>query len=154
MNKLIISNYKAKYSRFFYELNKTWITEFWDLEESDIADLLKPEKNIISRGGEVFFAIINDVPIGTVAMIPNTNMNFELAKMTIKKEFRGRGLSKLLLEKCISFAQEKKAKSIFLISNRSLIIARKLYDKYGFKEVKLNSQKYERGDVKMVLSII
>ena len=51
------------------------------------------------------------------------------------------------------FAKEKKAREIFLISNRSLLIARKLYDKYGFKEVPLNSQKYERGDVKMCLKL-
>ena len=34
-----------------------------------------------------------------------------------------------------------------------LTIARNLYDKYGFKEVDLDSQKYDRGNVKMILKI-
>ena len=45
------------------------------------------------------------------------------------------------------------AKEIFLISNDSLTIARNLYDKYGFKEVDLDSQKYDRGNVKMRLTL-
>ena len=38
-------------------------------------------------------------------------------------------------------------------TNDSLKIARNLYDKYGFIEVVLDSPKYERGNVKMVLKI-
>ena len=86
-------------------------------------------------------------------MIPHQSGFYELAKMTIEKNYRGLGIANLLLDKCIFFAKEKKAREIFLISNRSLLIARKLYDKYGFKEVPLNSQKYERGDVKMCLKL-
>ena len=33
------------------------------------------------------------------------------------------------------------------------IIVGNLYDKYGFKEAVLDSQKYERGNVKMILEI-
>ena len=53
----------------------------------------------------------------------------------------------------IDFAKQKNAKEIFLISNDSLTIARNLYDKYGFKEVDLDSQKYDRGNVKMRLTL-
>ena len=153
MENLIISNYKKSYAYAFYKLNKTWITEFWELEKSDLKDLLNPEKHIIGLGGEIFFAVINKEPIGTVAMIPHKDGAYELAKMTVKKGFRGKGVSKLLLNKCLDFAKEKKATEIFLISNRSLLIARKLYDKYGFKELPLNSAKYDRGNVKMGLTI-
>ena len=153
MCPIIITGYKKEYSTAFYELNKDWISEFWVLEKSDLQNLLNPENSIIDLGGEVFFAIIDKKPIGTVAMIPSTKGTYELAKMTIQKKYRGRGFSKILLEKCIDFAKSKSAKEIFLISNRSLKIARKLYDNYGFTEVRLNSQKYERGNVKMVLKI-
>ena len=79
---------------------------------------------------------------------------YELAKMTVHKNYRGHGISKELLENCIYFAINKNANEIFLISNRLLLIARALYDKYGFKEVPLTSTKYARGDVKMRLSLI
>jgi ribosomal protein S18 acetylase RimI-like enzyme len=32
-------------------------------------------------------------------------------------------------------------------------VARNLYEKYGFKEVVLDSKKYKRGNVKMILQI-
>jgi len=57
------------------------------------------------------------------------------------------------MDECLKFAKENKAKEIFLISNDSLRIARNLYDKYGFKEAKLDSQKYLRGNIKMSLKI-
>ena len=59
----------------------------------------------------------------------------------------------MLMEQCIDFANQKNAKEIFLISNDSLKIARNLYDKYGFSEVVLDSPKYDRGNVKMILKI-
>ena len=155
MENLIISKYKPQYSQAFYKLNKEWITEFWELEKSDLHNLLNPEKSIINLGGEIFFAILNNEIIGTSAMIPDKKgYSYELAKMTVHKKYRGQGVSKKLLEGCINFAISKHATEIFLISNRLLLIARKLYDKYGFQEVDLNSKKYTRGDVKMTLSLI
>jgi len=154
MKNIVISNYKKKYSQAFYELNKDWITEYWDLEKSDLYNLLNPEDSIVNLGGEIFFAIMNDAAIGTSAMIPYKKGVYELAKMTVHKNYRGNGISKKLLEACVDFAKQKNAKEIFLISNSSLLVARELYNKYGFCEVSLNSKKYERGDVKMVLSLV
>ena len=57
------------------------------------------------------------------------------------------------MDECIKFAKQNSSREIFLISNDSLTIARNLYDKYGFKEVELDSQKYDRGNVKMNLKI-
>lgn len=155
MNNIIISKYKPKYSNSFYQLNKEWINDFWHLEDSDLHNLLNPEQSIIDLGGEIFFAILNNKVIGTSAMIPSEISGvYELAKMTVHKNYRGHGISKELLENCIYFAINKNATEIFLISNRLLLIARALYDKYGFKEVPLTSTKYARGDVKMRLSLI
>ena len=86
-------------------------------------------------------------------MIPFSNSKVELAKMTVHKKFRGKGLSKILLKKCIDYAKASKAKEIFLISNRRLLSARKLYEKFGFIEVDLDSNKYKRGNYKMVLRL-
>tara|TARA_B100000963_G_scaffold40396_1_gene30027 strand:+ start:702 stop:1169 length:468 start_codon:yes stop_codon:yes gene_type:complete len=147
-----IKNFSEKFSKDFFQLNKLWIEESWKLEESDKTDLLNPQ-NIVKKGGQVFFAILKGRAIGTVAMINSSKNQFELAKMTVKSRYRGNGIANLLMNKCIKFAKNKNANEIFLISNDSLIIARNLYDKYGFKEVELDSQKYLRGNVKMTLEI-
>ena len=153
LKNIEISNYNFKYNQSFYDLNKSWIEEFWILEDSDLKDLLKPRESIIDLGGEIFFALANSIVVGTAAMIPFPNSKIELAKMTVHKEFRGKGLSKILLKKCIDYAKACKAKEIFLISNSRLLSARKLYDKFGFIEVDLDSNKYKRGDYKMVLRL-
>jgi ribosomal protein S18 acetylase RimI-like enzyme len=148
-----IVGFNKKYSEQFFILNKAWIEESWHLEDSDKKDLLNPEK-IVKNGGEIFFAISLNEVIGTVAMIKSSDWVYELAKMTVKNNFRGKGVANLLMDKCIEFAIEQKAIEIFLISNDSLIVARNLYDKYGFKEVILDFQKYNRDNVKMMLSLV
>ena len=153
LKNIEISNYNSKYNQSFYDLNKSWIEEFWMLEDSDLKDLLKPRESIIDLGGEIFFALANSIVVGTAAMMPFPNSKIELAKMTVHEEFRGKGLSKILLKKCIDYAKACKAKEIFLISNSRLLSARKLYDKFGFIEVDLDSNKYKRGDYKMVLRL-
>ena len=144
--------FNKKYSEQFFILNKVWIEESWRLEDSDKKDLLNPDK-IVENGGQVFFALEDQKAIGTVAMIKSSDDRFELAKMTVQEDCRGNGVANMLMDECLKFAKENKAKEIFLISNDSLRIARNLYDKYGFKEVDLDSKKYDRGNVKMRLTL-
>ena len=148
-----IVEHKSKYNHDFYILNKSWIEMHWELEEADNQTLLKPEKSIIQMGGQIFFLIHETKVIGTAAMIPNKENTFELAKMTVKKNYRGLGLSKKLMDKCIEFGKELGCTEIFLISNRKLKTARELYNKYNFKEVPIDSKKYLRGDVKLILTL-
>ena len=152
ISKICIQKYETKFDNDFFVLNKAWIEQNWILEESDKKDLLNPDK-IIHNGGQVFFALENQKVIGTVAMINSSDDRFELAKMTVQEDFRGKGIANMLMDECLKFAKENKANEIFLISNDSLTIARNLYDKYGFKEVDLDSQKYDRGNVKMRLTL-
>jgi ribosomal protein S18 acetylase RimI-like enzyme len=152
IENVIVTDFQGQYSNKFYKLNKAWIEESWVLEDSDKKDLLNPDK-IVENGGQVFFALEDKIAIGTVAMIKSSNDRFELAKMTVQEDFRGKGIANILMDECLKFAKQNNAREIFLISNDSLIIARNLYDKYGFKEVVLDSQKYERGNVKMILQI-
>ena len=151
-SNIYIQEYEKKFDKDFYILNKAWIEESWILEESDKKDLLNPKK-IIDNGGQVFFAVEDQNAIGTVAMIKNSDYKFELAKMTVKENYRGKGIANMLMDQCLDFAKQKNTKEIFLISNDSLTTARNLYDKYGFKEVDLDSSKYDRGNVIMLLKI-
>ncbi len=153
MNDLKICSYNAKYNQAFYELNKVWIEEFWVLEKLDLKDLLHPKKTIIDKGGEIFFAVKQNIVIGTAAMIPFTKNKIELAKMTVHKNFRGKGVSKILMNSCISYAKNNNKREVFLISNSKLETAKKLYINFGFVEVPLDSKKYLRGDYKMNLTL-
>ena len=153
MSNVTIVSFDEEYSSIFYELNKLWIEESWLLEESDKFDLLNPKESIIDKGGEIFFALIDGNVIGTVAMIRSADRIYELAKMTIEINYRGNGVANKLMDQCLDYAINNNAQQIYLITNDTLVIARNLYDKYGFKEVKLDSDKYLRGNVKMVLNL-
>ena len=153
MSNVTIVSFDEEYSSIFYELNKLWIEESWLLEESDKFDLLNPKESIIDKGGEIFFALIDDNVVGTVAMIRSADRIYELAKMTVEINYRGNGVANKLMDQCLNYAINNNAQQIYLITNDTLLIARNLYDKYGFKEVKLDSDKYLRGNVKMVLNL-
>ena len=153
MSNVTIVSFDEEYSSIFYELNKLWIEESWLLEESDKFDLLNPKESIIDKCGEIFFALIDGNVVWTVAMIHSADRIYELAKMTVDINYRGNGVANKLMDQCLNYAMNNNAQQIYLITNDKLLIARNLYDKYGFKEVKLDSDKYLRGNVKMVLNL-
>jgi N-acetylglutamate synthase-like GNAT family acetyltransferase len=76
---------------------------------------------------------------------------FELAKMCVTKNWQGKGISKILIEKCLKKAKEIGAKKLILFSNHQLQTALKLYEKYGFKNVEVKDAPFETADVKMEL---
>ena len=133
MKDLNIVSYKKKYKADFEKLNREWIEEFFQMEDEDFYTLQDPESYVIEKNGEIFFALYDQKVIGTAAMIPFSDGVFELAKMAVMKSFQGRGVGKLLLKRCILFAQERQADEIFLLTNNVLKPALNLYLSCGFK---------------------
>ena len=154
MKNLNIVSFKKKYTADFEKLNREWIEEFFQMEDEDFYTLQNPESYVIEKNGEVFFAVHDQTVIGTAAMIPFSESIFELAKMSVTKSFQGRGVGKLLLKRCIQFAQEKKADEIFLLTNNILQPALNLYLSCGFQiSDKYDDERYKRGNTKMTLML-
>ena len=152
MNNLRITSFNKKYKADFEKLNREWIEEFFQMEDEDFHTLKNPESYVIQKNGEIFFAINDQIVIGTAAMIPFSEDVFELAKMSVKKGFQGKGVGKLLLKRCIQFAQERNANEIFLLTNDILKPALNLYLSCGFViKNKYDDERYERGNTKMHL---
>ena len=152
MKNLRIIPFEKKYKADFEKLNRKWIEEFFQMEDEDFHTLQNPESYVIEKSGEIFFALCDQRVIGTAAMIPFSGDIFELAKMSVKKRFQGKGVGKLLLKRCIQFAQERNAKEIFLLTNDILKPALNLYLSCGFViKNNYNDERYERGNTKMHL---
>ena len=152
MNNLRIISFNKKYKADFEKLNREWIEEFFQMEDEDFHTLQNPESYVIQKNGEIFFAISDQIVIGTAAMIPFSEDVFELAKMSVKKGFQGKGVGKLLLKRCIQFAQARNANEIFLLTNDILKPALNLYLSCGFViKNKYDDERYERGNTKMHL---
>ena len=124
------------------------------MEDEDFNTLQHPESYILAKSGEIFFAVLDQEVIGTAAMIPTSDKVFELAKMAVRKDVQGRGVGKLLLKKCISFAKERNALEIFLLTNDVLKPALNLYLSSGFVlNNDYDDERYERGNTKMHLTL-
>ena len=86
-------------------------------------------------------------------MISFSDGVYELSKMSVKKNFQGKGIGRLLLNRCINFAKEKNANEIFLLTNDILKPALNLYLSCGFVKDRYDDQRYERGNTKMTLML-
>lgn len=145
--------YEEKYVADFKRLNWEWLEKYGLLEQHDIDVLEDPKGMILDNDGDIFFAQNEEEIIGTAALMREEEGVFELVKMAVVPAWRGKGISKLLMEKCLDTARQKKVKKITLFSNSQLKTALKLYEKYGFRHVKVENSPYETADVRMELEL-
>ena len=156
INTIEIVNYNKAYSSFFYDLNIEWLQTYFYVETYDKEVLSNPDKHIINKGGHIFFAKEQDTILGTVALMPveNENQIFELTKMAVLPNQRGRKIGQQLMQYCIDFAKQHNYSKLILYSNTLLENAIYIYRKYGFIEIELESDTpYNRSDIKMELKI-
>jgi len=146
----------------FRTLNEEWITRFFALEPKDIEILHNPDNNILRKGGRIFLAYADAIPVGCVALIPKHNEAgertgvYELSKMAVSPHLRGLGIGRKLLEHTIAEARLLGARSLFLGSSTKLPSAVHLYESVGFRHVppeQLPPNPYARADVFMDLQL-
>lgn len=147
-NNLQIIEYQSLYKDDFKRINVEWIETYFKIEPHDLEQLEAPE-DIINGGGQIFLAKLGEEIVGTSALIHDGDGVYELAKMGVTPKAQGLGLGKKLCVKTIEEAKVRKAKSLYLVSNRSLTPAITMYSSIGFVEVPLKSNLYERGNIKM-----
>ncbi len=88
------------------------------------------------KGSLYFVAVFEGEIIGGVGIYPTVNLpaaTCELVKLYLSPKGRGKGIGKLLLEKCITAAAALGYKKIYLESMPELTIAIPMYEKFGFK---------------------
>jgi putative acetyltransferase len=86
-------------------------------------------------GSTYYVAEQNDQLIGGAGIFPSAGLPdhvCELVKMYLKKEARGLGLGKTLVEKCLDFARSTGFERIYLESFPELGTAVSMYEKFGF----------------------
>ncbi len=144
--------YDTKYKVAFRKLNEEWILNYFKMEEPDYEVLDHPQEYILDRGGSIFVALFQKRPVGVCALIRRDDLQgFELAKMAVAPEMRGKNIGWLLSEAVIDQAISLSAQRIYLESNTILRPAIRLYEKLGFKKVLGPATHYERCDIQMEL---
>jgi GNAT superfamily N-acetyltransferase len=149
-----IRDYVPADAAAFRELNVDWIRKHFAMEAPDYELLDRPDEAIIQPGGRIFMAFEGDRAVGCCALVPVAPGVFELAKMTVAEEFRGRGVGRRILDHAVDQARRAGASRLVLETNHKLEDAIHLYQSAGFRHVEAGaSSSYGRADVHMALNL-
>jgi DNA-binding MarR family transcriptional regulator/predicted GNAT family N-acyltransferase len=155
MKEVEIVPYNKRYKKQFSRLNYEWLQKYFEVEEEDQRLLEYPEREIINKGGEVFFGLISGEVVGTVAVAKINKTTYELTKMAVTEKARGKKVGKKLALTTIGFAVERKAKILKLSTSYKLIAALNLYKTLGFVEIPNEyDNRYKRELIHMELDLV
>jgi GNAT superfamily N-acetyltransferase len=140
----------------FRELNEAWIAKYFTIEPAELPYLEDPVRNIVEAGGYIFMAVFGEVPVGCCALLRMEPGAFEVAKMAVTENLRGRGIGRKVLEFAIAYAKKIGAKRLYLETNRKLANAIHLYESIGFQHVSPDQvipSPYGRANVFMEMNL-
>jgi putative acetyltransferase len=152
MNVQIIP-YRSEHQAIFKQLNLEWLDHYHLTESHDLMILDDPEGTVLNNGGSIWLAEADGVIVGCAGLMKEREGEYELIKMAVTDDHRGKGISKLLIEKCIANAKEIGAKKLSLFSNHQLQRAISLYERYGFHHVAVVDSPMETADIRMEMNL-
>lgn len=117
----------------FARINRQWIEAMYALEPVDEAQLADPRREIVDPGGDILFVEDPELGIvGTCGLLKTGEAEFELIKMAVLAEARGRGAGEFLLRATIERAFAMGAERLFLLTNSKSQAAIRMYERNGF----------------------
>ena len=150
---LQFQEFKLRDADAFYALNESWIKKYFEMEAFDHRVLGDPVGEIIQPGGHIYMAYAEEHAIGCCALVfvrPNV---YEVAKMAVSEQYRGRGVGRHLLAYVIGQAQALGATLLTLVTNDKLANAIHLYESLGFRHLPPEPSPYKRANVFMELPL-
>jgi DNA-binding MarR family transcriptional regulator/ribosomal protein S18 acetylase RimI-like enzyme len=157
IQEINIVPYSRKYKSDFARLNYEWLEKYFKAEKTEAEDkrlLNNPEREIIKKGGQIFFAVLNNLVVGTSAVLKINDSIYELAKMGVIEKAQGRQIGKKLALTAIGYAVEKGALKLRLYTSSKLKAALNLYRDLGFIEIRGESNdQYKRELILMELDL-
>jgi phosphopantetheinyl transferase/N-acetylglutamate synthase-like GNAT family acetyltransferase len=142
--------FTASHREAYYALNRAWLDDNDLYEHADEAELRDPEGTILARAGEIIVAIDEGRVVGTVALRHLEPGAFELVKLSVARDARGRGIGRSLVEWVLTRAVERGASRVLLTTSSTLEPAVGLYSALGFRRIPLPPWNlYDTADVAM-----
>ena len=157
IDEVNIVPYNRKYKSDFAKLNYEWLKKYFNTEKGEAEDkrlLNNPEKEIIKKGGEIFFALLDENVVGTCAVLKIDDSIYEIAKMGVTEKAQGKQIGKKLALTAIGYAVENGASKLKLYTSSKLTAAQNLYRVLGFTEVdEKPNHRYKRELILMELDL-
>ncbi|RYZ38469.1 MAG: GNAT family N-acetyltransferase [Myxococcaceae bacterium] len=150
--------YREAFRSDFERLNRQWIEKDFRIEGSDLDSLTDPHGTFVAPGGEVLFALVDGQVLGTCALRKADGDTYELGKMAVAPEARGRDLGDALMRAALTTARERGARRMYLVTNSALAPALGLYRKHSFVITSSGPELaaatgYSRADVEMFVDL-
>lgn len=148
-----IEGFDPRWRADFATLNIEWLEHWFEVEPYDREVLENPERYILEIGGRILFAVdIADRALGTVALKHEGDGIWELTKMAVSPEARGRGIGRLLMDAALDLYRRLDGRELFLESSSKLAPALALYESVGFRHhpAPRAGSHYARADVHMI----
>lgn len=122
-----------------------------DFDEFWTPSILKSE--LESENSKYIVAKENNEIVGFAGIIV-TPVDVEITNIVTKKSQRKKGIGKILLDKLIEMAKERKSEAISLEVNEKNSIAIHLYESCGFEKVGLRKKYYNGIDNAIIMTKI
>ena len=148
--KIKIIKWEDRFAKAYIDLSIEWLEKYVSVEPGDLEIIEHPYEAVLNNGEMIWFALLDNTPIGTVTMI-KSNDSYEVAKLAVTEKYKKLGIGERLMKVAIEFARENGTKKIYLFTNHNLIPAINLYKKCGFVQIPLIDNKYIESDMKMEL---
>lgn len=146
--------YRPRYRCHFKALNMEWLGKYFTAEPRDLAVLDDPGRRIIGRGGRVLFARLDGRIIGTCAIVPEGNGDFELVKMAVHPAHRGAQAGRKLALAAIAEARLLGGGRLIARTSNRLKAAVGLYRSLGFADEGADrSGQYRRPTIVLALDL-
>ena len=101
-------------------------------EQPDLKDI----PNYYQKDNGNFWVVLDkEIVIGTIALLDIGNYEAALRKMFLRKEYRGTGIAKKMLNELLNWSKAKKFRKIYLGTTSSFLSAHRFYEKNGFVEI-------------------
>lgn len=152
--KIEIVPFHVSYKQDWADISLEWLEKDFEVEEIDRNNLENPEENILAKGGEIYFALMDQKPVGAVGLKCHPGGVFEVSKMGVRTAAQGKGIGRKLLQTTIDRYNARGGTELFLETHGILEDAFRLYKKMGFAEVPLRKEApyglYSRCDYLMI----
>lgn len=143
-----IVEYDPKYKQDFIDFNTAWIVDNFGALEAEDRETFAQIEASLENGGMIYFAVEHGTALATCMVRPLEEANtWEICKLASNKSQAHKGCGSAVFQACIQWAAGHGAKRLFILSNRKLKAALHIYEKFGFRELRLKDYAYERGNI-------
>ncbi len=146
----IIVAFRPGHAPAWRSLNEDWLLAGgYALEPKDQLVLTDPRGVILDKGGHIFIAERDGVPVGCCSLMATADGGFEVGKMAVTEGARGLNLGWRLLQACEAAARASGAPRLYLETNAAQTHAIALYRRFGFIDLPAQPTPYARCNLWM-----